>query len=144
MAATKPAPKVAKEDRIDAVGYAKQLVERWLTPLIDAIKKKHGPRPVLLVGEVFEATIVPLTNRSIAPTSILKLYDAGKLTKSQLISMLSIKVPVAEKVLDGATFKRLCACSPGEPQLRVKLRGEDFEVDLVDASREVAEAVGGL
>lgn len=131
------------DPEVDAAGYAKELVKRWLTPLIKRLKKGRKPGAILL-GETFQATLIGCTERHVSPAAALRLYEDGRCTKQQFIGMIEISVPKAEKAFDATTFKRICQSRPSTPSLKFSVRGEDFEVDLHDAGREVAEAVGSL
>lgn len=141
MATKKTTPAEALKAEVDAAGYAKELFKRWLTPLIERLKKGREPGAVLL-GETFQASLIGCTDRHVSPAAALRLYEDGRCTKQQFIGMISIKVPMAEKAFDATTFKRICQNKPGTPSLKFTLRGDQIEVDLGDACVQLVAAVG--
>lgn len=129
--------------RVDRLGYLRLMEKQVSKPLADELREEYQPGD-LAYGEVFEMTLTPSTDRHISKAAIVKLYDAKQISRAELLDMLTdgcVSVPAAEKVLPGATFKKLCQRTKGdarvcvdeidEKEVDVKGIAEDFLLTLL-------------
>lgn len=132
--------KTCRDTRVDHIGFVKELDKHFASPINDVVKAKLGSEGIdLAVGDFFQGLYLPGYRRMIDPDRFLRLYDKGKITRAQLVSVMTINRKTASEFLSGNALDDLSVPLPDAPSLTIT-RKKNVELPLV----EVIKALGPL
>lgn len=132
--------KTCRDTRVDHIGFVKELGKHFADPINDAIKARLGSEKIdLAEGDLFQGLYLPGHRSALVADKFLRLYDAGKITRAQFLSILSIKRDPAKKFLCEDQLDAMSISLPDAPSLTVT-RKQGVELALVD----VIKALGPL
>lgn len=140
---TAPASSVRRDARVDRIGFVKEVAARYIEGA-DGLKArvkagmKLGER---VEGDYFYGRLDACTTTSISAAGVVKLYDAGQLTRPELISLIgSINAEEARKLIAPQTLSKLTTKRPGTPRLVVD-RLPGVQGELVDWIKRLSDAI---
>ncbi len=122
--------------RIDQIGFINEIVRQYIEGDggIKAQLKAALERRGELRGEYFLARLDQAQGRGIEAIHILRLLARGRITQAQAADMFTVRMSVADEVLDAATRHRLTTITPLSPRLVIQ-RLPGVQVELVEAIR---------
>ncbi|WP_428936905.1 hypothetical protein [Fontivita pretiosa] len=140
---TAPANSVRRDARVDRIGFVKEVAAQYIEGA-DGLKArvKAGMKPGERVeGDYFFGRLDASTSTSISAAGVVKLYDAGQLTRPQLVSLIgSINAEQARRLIDPQTLEKLTTRRAGTPRLVVD-RLPGVQGELVDWIKRLSDAI---
>jgi hypothetical protein len=134
--------KIAREIRVDRIGFANELVKQFADGLKDDVKARMKSEELDVVeGDFFEGKYVQGTVGTVDPVRVFKLIKSGRLKESEFLQCIRVERGKLEEFLSGRDIDALSSFAPSTPQLRVS-RKKGVEVKLVDALRGLNQAIG--
>jgi hypothetical protein len=132
---------IARDVRVDRIGFANELSKQFADKLKADVKTRMAEEKLELVeGEYFEGKFVQGTVGTVDPRKVYRLIKSGKLSESQFLECVRVDRGKLEQYLAGKDIDRLSDFSPATPQLRVT-RKKGVEVKLVDALKGLNAAL---
>lgn len=135
-------PTVARDARVDQIGFANELAKQHIDGLKDAVKTRMLDGEVQLVeGDFFQGLLVAGgTVGTICPRKFHRLLKQGKITEDQFHACISVQRKPAEQYCSGKELDRMSEFKPASPRLVVS-RKKGVEPSLVDAIRGLSKAI---
>jgi hypothetical protein len=124
-------PARKRDVRVDPIGVINVLVTEFQEPLIDAVKVKldKGDR---VEGDFFEGLVSIGVQTKVDADGLVKLWEAGKVTRAQFVRMISVKTAEAKKILAEADLLRISTTELGSKSLRVT-RKDGVDAGIIEA-----------
>jgi hypothetical protein len=135
--------KVPRDIRVEQLGFVNELYDQFFKPLNDEVKKSMIAKGQELVrADFFEGKIVQATPTFVDNDLLLRLYDAGKLTRKELLTLIGAKVEPCRKFFSAKDLAKISVKGTLTNKLCVE-RIDGVEVALVDAVRALAKELIG-
>jgi len=131
----------AVDQRVDLIGFCKELSEQIAVPANDALRAElaTGTR---VEGMYFDALRTEMSTETVEAEGFLKAWEKGTMTREQFVRSIKISTTEARGVLDEKTYKRLTTRHRPTPALRVtRKKGVTVEMGeaLAALGRELAK-----
>lgn len=122
-----------KEPTLDTAKLIRELAKHLADPLEEDIKARHpltAKKPlVLLVDKITEARLELAVSASIDTEKFFRLYEAGKVSRADLLACMSIGKEKAEKLIDPKLLEKLVIPGTPKPKLTITRRkGTTFDL----------------
>ena len=130
-----------RDVRIDQLGFVAELDKSFADPLRDKVKEDLIAKSIeRAAGDSFEGLIVKSDSYTVDAAKFLDLYEAGFISRAQLISAIKVNRTPAQQFLSLEKLASISLVTPATPQLRVS-RIKGVEVKLITAVERIAKAV---
>lgn len=129
-----------RDIRVDHIGYVQELARLWADGLKAAVKLRMGEDGISRVqGDQFEALLSQSSRSPIDAAKFLKLYEAGLISRKQLLAAITVNTAAAAEFLSPEQLRRISGPEITTCSLRIA-RKQGVQVTLCDAVRAVAKA----
>jgi hypothetical protein len=92
-----------RDVRVDQIWFVNELQKHHVDDLKSAVKvRMTGDGLERVEGDFFEGLLVTPTESTVDPAKLLNLYARDKITRAEMISVLSVRKEPLAKVLSGA------------------------------------------
>jgi hypothetical protein len=130
---------IKRDARLDQVGLVDELYERFRQPLATRIKAQMQVSD-RRTGDFFEGLLVGGNKTEVDAEKFFDAFKAGKMTKAQFLSAISVGTKRAKEILGEKDIERISTQSPTSPALRVT-RIKGVQIELVTAVKAIAAAI---
>lgn len=126
--------------RVDQLGAAGEVAAQ--AEKLKELVKGEASAGVVLEGDFFEAMLVEGEACEVSVSALLKLKEAGRLTRDEFCGLVTAKVAPTRELLDKATFLRISRRFDATPRFNVKRKTGAPAEDLAAALATLSKTIG--